>query len=509
MIALTMTWQPRGELPRLERFMALLREVYQHMLVVLPPTVEASLEEALNGLGIITVITSEWSGGGYLALHVALETGAERIHYADLDRLVRWVETREEEWRQSVDMLNQADCVCFGRTPMAYATHPRALIETEATSNRVISHLLGRVMDVSAGSKGFSRKAAVFLDAHTQPGASMGMDAAWLVLLNRAGYQIRYVEVDGLDWESADAYRMEAADAEEQRIATAAYDADASHWEWRAKVTDEVVKTGLWAASLPLEEKWLNPRAHFEVEDYLHFYLANLTNERTIAEVNAIEQLLGLKQSVDILDLACGYGRHTNRLAARGQRMTGVDIGAGFLELARSQAEEMGVRVDYRQADMRTISFDQAFDVVLLLFTSFGYFEDEENLAVMRNILKALRPGGRFLVDIPNRIPFVDQLPPAFVDEVGQDVMISRGSYDEQTRRWYNRRVVIRNGVRKDKPFFVRLYDEAEIRALLKVVGMEVLQINSGWRGEAMSAESRRMIILARMPDNHNNLEPK
>ena len=52
MIALTMTWQPRGEPPRLERFMPLLREVYQHILVALPPTVEASLVEALNGLGI-------------------------------------------------------------------------------------------------------------------------------------------------------------------------------------------------------------------------------------------------------------------------------------------------------------------------------------------------------------------------------------------------------------------------------------------------------------------------
>ncbi len=509
MIALTMTWQPRGELPRLVRFMPVLSEVYQRVIVVLPPTVEASLLEALEKLGINTVVSSEWSGGRYLALHTALETGAELIHYADLDRLVHWVETREAEWRRSVGMLNQADCVCFGRTPMAYATHPRALIETEATSNRVISQLLGRTMDVGAGSKGFSRKAAAFLDANTQPGASMGMDAAWLLLLNRAGYQIKYVAVDGLDWELADAYRMEAADAETQRQAAAAYDADASHWEWRVKVADEVVQTGLRAANQPVETKWLNPNAHFEVEDYLHFYLPNLTEERTDAEVDAIVQLLGLKEPLEILDLACGYGRHTNRFAGRGQRMTGVDIEAGFLEIARKGAEEMDLRVDYRQADMRNLSFDQSFDVVLLLFTSFGYFVDEENLAVLKNIQKALRPGGRVLVDVPNRIPFVAHLPPAFVDEVGQDVMINRGSYDEQTRRWYNRRVVIRNGVRKDKPFFVRLYDEREIQTLLREAGMDDVQIYSGWHGEAMTPDARRMIILARKPDNTVDMEQK
>jgi hypothetical protein len=208
-------------------------------------------------------------------------------------------------------------------------------------------------MDVSAGSKGFTRRAAVFLDAHTHPGVSMGMDAAWLVLLNRAGYRIKYVEVEGLDWESADQFKMEAADAETQRHAAAEYDADTRHWEWRVKVADEVVKTGIWAANLPLEARSLNPSAHFEVEDYLYFYRPNLTEERADAEVNAIVRLLGLEQAVDILDLACGYGRHTNRLAARGQRMSGVDIEAGFLELAQRQAEEMGLKVNYRQADTR------------------------------------------------------------------------------------------------------------------------------------------------------------
>ena len=509
MITLTMTWNPRGELPRYRRIMPTLREVYQQQVVVLPPDVEAWLVDELSALGITTIISKEWSWGRYLALHAALETSAARIHYADLDRLVRWVETREAEWRRSVDMLALADCVCFGRTPLAYATHPRALIDTEATSNRVISHLLGRRMDVSAGSKGFSRKAAAFLDAHTQPGAAMGMDAAWMVLLNRAGYQIKYVEVDGLDWESADAYRMEAADAEIQRQAAAAYDADVSNWAWRVEVADEVVKTGLGAACQPLEPKWLNSKAHFEVEDYLYFYLPNLTEARTEAEVDGIVQLLGLDEPVDILDLACGYGRHTNRLSARGQRMWGVDNEAGFLEIARKQADEMGLAVHYELADMRSLSYKQEFDIVLLLFTSFGYFEDDENLAVLNNIQKALRPGGRLLVDMPNRVPFVEHLPPAFVDEVGQDIMINRGSYDEQTRRWYNRRVVIRNGVRKDKPFFVRLYDEREIQTLLREAGMDDVQIYSGWHGEAMTPDARRMIILARKPDNTVDMEQK
>jgi SAM-dependent methyltransferase len=444
-----------------------------------------------------TVIPEEWSWGRFQAIRSALETGTELIHYADLDRLLRWVETRPEEWLQSVKLLTEADCVCFGRTQAAYATHPRALIETEATSNRVITHLLGRRMDVSAGSKGFTRQAATFLDANTVPGASMGMDAAWLVLLNRAGYRIKYVEVNGLDWESADQFRMEAADAEIQRKAAMDYDANPKNWEWRARVADEVVATGLWAAQLTLDASWLHPSAHFEVEDYLYFYRPHLTDERTDAEVNAVVQLLELEQPVDILDLACGYGRHTNRLAVRGQRMTGVDLEPGFLELASKGAAELGVPVNYQKGDMRSIGFENAFDVVLLLFTAFGYFADADNQAVLNNIYKALRPGGKFLMDIPNRVPFSAQLPAAQVDEVGQDLMINRGTYDEHTRRWYNRRVVIRNGVRKDKLVFVRLYAEEEIRSLLERAGFDEVKIYNGWTGAAMSPEARRMVILA------------
>jgi len=500
MITLTTTWNPRGELPRLQRFFPKFREIYHHTVVVLPPTTDPELVAAVESLGMTAVIPRDWSAGRFLALRVALEAGSELIHYADLDRLVRWVETREDEWRRSMLMLGEADCICFGRTPAAFATHPRSLIETEAISNRVISHLIGRHLDISAGSKGFTRQAALFLDAHTQPGASMGMDAAWLVLLNRAGYRIKYIEVDGLDWESADQYHLEAADTDAQHQAAVEYDANPRNWEWRAKVADEVVKMGLTAANQELDAQYLNPTAHFEVEDYLHFYCPHLTEERTDAEVNAIVQLLELEQPLDILDLACGFGRHTNHLAALGHRMTGVDIEPGFLELARQQAEVTGVRVDYRSGDMRSLEFDCDFDVILLLFTAFGYFGDDENLAVLHSIYKALRPGGRFLMDIPNQRPFIAQLPPVQIDEVGLDLMINRGSYDQDTRRWYNRRIVIRNGVRKDKPLFVRLYDEAEIRLLIAQAGLEVENIYDGWKNEPFTPESRRMVILARKP---------
>jgi hypothetical protein len=121
-------------------------------------------------------------------------------------------------------------------------------VQTEAISNLVISHLVGRTLDVSAGSKGFSRRAAQFLVDNTRPGRALGTDGEWTVLLQRAGFCIDYVQVDGLDWESADRYQAEAADAQGQRLAALAYDAEPRNWEYRLAVAMEIVQAGIEAA---------------------------------------------------------------------------------------------------------------------------------------------------------------------------------------------------------------------------------------------------------------------
>ena len=237
--------------------------------------------------------------------------------------------------------------------------------------------------------------------------------------------------------------------------------------------------------------------AVFEVDDYMVFYGDDLTDERSEAEVASLVELLELDSPKKILDLACGFGRHANRLAALGHAVTGVDLTPGFLEIARSQAVEMGVHVDYRQGDMRQIDFREEFDRVLLLFTSFGYFEDDENAQVMDAMARALKPGGLLRFDIPNRDVVMKTLPAAEVVDKGSDLMINRLSFDSLTGRFHNQRIVIRDGVRKDKPFSIRLYNATEIRDLLSRAGLEVHKM-LGYGGQPLSADSRNMVIVAR-----------
>jgi SAM-dependent methyltransferase len=240
----------------------------------------------------------------------------------------------------------------------------------------------------------------------------------------------------------------------------------------------------------------------FDVDDYLYFYGEFLTEERTQAEVDAVVELLELETPAKILDLACGFGRHSNRLATLGHQVTGLDLTPGFLEIARRDAEDCGVQVDYQQGDMRYIEYSEIFDYVLLMFTSFGYYQDEDNQRVLENVVRALKPGGVLLLDIPNRDVFLKDMLPYIVTEKENNLMIDRLSFDTLSGRWYNRRVVIRDGVRKDKPFYVRIYNPSEIQPLLSQAGLDVIKMLGGFDGQPLSTETRRMVIVAKKAVN-------
>lgn len=513
-ICLATTWFPRGEFPRFTRMLPLLEENYAWIVIsYLPNDDPRNVDRFISGeisshSRVVFFGNDDPKTGRYLAVKKALETTADFIHYTDMDRLLHWVETNPEEWKRSLEKIAHSDCVIFGRTAAALMTHPEALTRTEQISNRVVSNFLNEEMDVSAGSKSFSRSAAQYLVDHCRPDNSIGTDAEWPISLKKAGFRLHYVPVEGLDWESADHFLPQAANRAEQAQAAKAYDADPEHWSRRVDIADEIIRSAIEAAQSEISSAELasahpaefDLSAVFEVDDYLYFYSEALTDERTETEVSALVSMLELSQPMKILDLACGFGRHTNRLAALGHQMTGVDITPGFLEIARKDAAQKGVDVLYLQGDMRTLTFEREFDRVLLVFTAFGYFSDDENLQVLINIRNALLPGGLLIFDSNNRDTLLKNMQPFLVVEKEGNLMIDRMSFDSQQGRLYNRRIVFRGGIRKDKPYFVRLYNPSEIRVLTTQAGLELEHLYGDWKGNALSADSRRLIVIARRP---------
>lgn len=126
--------------------------------------------------------------------------------------------------------------------------------------------------------------------------------------------------------------------------------------------------------------------------------------EKAPSEVDFLQKTLRISPPAQILDLGCGFGRHAIELAQRGYKVTGVDISGELLEYAKKMAQQKRLYVSWVQQDMRNIDFSSEFDATVSLYTSFGYFEgEEENCDVLRRISQALRPGGRFVLDVENR----------------------------------------------------------------------------------------------------------
>ena len=238
--------------------------------------------------------------------------------------------------------------------------------------------------------------------------------------------------------------------------------------------------------------------AVFDPEDYLYFYESHLTDEQTDKEVEFIVSQLGLSAEMNILDLACGHGRHANRLAGRGFNVTGADRSAGFLEIAKTNAKKKGLNVEYIQQDMRDISFENEFDRVLMLFTSFGYFDDVENRKVLLNIAKALKKDSLCLLDIPNRDYLLKDFRPYGINERGKDLMIDRCEFDSLSGRLINKRIMIRNGKRKDAPIVLRLYNPNETKDLLSSAGFEIVKLFGSFDSAPFTDNSKSMIIIAK-----------
>src|SRR2546427_9467293 len=113
-------------------------------------------------------------------------------------------------------------------------------------------------------------------------------------------------------------------------------------------------------------------------EDYLRLYESVLTPERTQREVDGIVNLLALPQGSRILDLCCGHGRHAIPLAQHGYQITGLDLSERLLERAEAEAEAQGVNIRWVHRDMKHVPFENEFDAVINVFTSFGYLENED-----------------------------------------------------------------------------------------------------------------------------------
>lgn len=205
-------------------------------------------------------------------------------------------------------------------------------------------------------------------------------------------------------------------------------------------------------------------------EDYLRIY-AHRTDEAAYTEVLKIIQLLNMKSPARVLDLCCGNGRHSRALTREGFKVTGVDLSEYLLEAAREASPELNIR--YEESDVRELAFQDEFDYVLNLFTSFGYFEEiEENIKAFYSIHRALKQGGQFLIDFLNPDYVKLHLVPESQREVDQLLITEKRSImGQQVIKQIE--VVDRGEVRQYEER-VNLFSKEQMEEMLREAGLTV-----------------------------------
>ena len=227
-----------------------------------------------------------------------------------------------------------------------------------------------------------------------------------------------------------------------------------------------------------------------------------LTAERSASEVDFLESVWPIKPGARILDVGCGFGRHSVELARRGYAVVGIDPAAAMIEAARRRAAEAAVAVDFRQVHGETFSDPHLFDGAICLFTSLGQVEGGvDNLGLLPKVHRALKNGANFIVEVPQREAAVQQLRP--YDRFGSGeafTEISR-SHDDQRHVINEYFRVVNNNNEMKFHLSYRLFTLEELRELLGKAGFIVEHEWGDYVGTKLSTDQPMMLLMARKDD--------
>lgn len=203
-----------------------------------------------------------------------------------------------------------------------------------------------------------------------------------------------------------------------------------------------------------------------------------------------------------VLDVGCGNGRHVIAFAEREITAHGLDISDVYVERAMDRAASMGLSetTDFFVRDMRNIDgLAGTYDLVTCVYTSFGYFHDDTNAALLESFADRIEPGGALVVEVPNKEGFLASWGGG-VTELGEDtVHAERHEYDPYTSRGTATIFAIEDGTYLgDGQFEVRFYAPVELRRLFEEAGFTDVHMYAGFDGGDLSRDSERLLVMGR-----------
>ena len=214
-------------------------------------------------------------------------------------------------------------------------------------------------------------------------------------------------------------------------------------------------------------------------------------------QVAAILGLAGVTDDVDILDMPCGPGRHALPLARVGHRVVGVDATPSYLDEIRPRIDK-DMQLELVEADMRTFARDDAFDLALNLYHSFGYFEDEaDDRRVLGNLRRSLRPGGTLVMDLMAAEQLSQDFAPVRERQMEDGSVVREESYIDGTWMW-STWILERDGARHERDMSHRLYTRGALEDALRSAGFSKITGYGGFDGRPLDEDAVRTVLVAR-----------
>jgi SAM-dependent methyltransferase len=238
----------------------------------------------------------------------------------------------------------------------------------------------------------------------------------------------------------------------------------------------------------------------FFTEFYLRAYAgAPAQDDHAGEQALAAVRLAGAPEGGDVLDVPCGFGRHTVPLGAAGYRSVGADRSQALLDEARRRAGGARwpklVRADYRELPFA----DGSFDAALNLFSSLGYLGDEQDERALGEIGRVLRPGGRLVIETMHRDRLVHGWGERDWQLVGEGrLLLEQRAFDPASGIAQTTQTLIDgDGTRESRTFSIRCYSATELLAMLDRAGFAEARCYGDLAGSPFAVDTR-LVIVAR-----------
>ena len=233
---------------------------------------------------------------------------------------------------------------------------------------------------------------------------------------------------------------------------------------------------------------------------YLRAFADDQRDEQTEAQALAAVRVAGCPPDGDLLDVPCGFGRHAVPLAGAGYRVVGVDRSQTLLDEARRRAGSVRwpklVRADYRELPFAAESFDAALN----LFTSLGFLGDDQDVRVLAEIGRVLRPHGRLVIETMHRDLLVSHFHEQDWRLLGEGrLLLEQRTFDPGAGVAQTTQTLVdTSGSRESRTFSLRVYSATELVAMLGRAGFAEAKCFGDFEGGSFGTGTRLVVVARR-----------